>query len=198
MNKVWKNPPWYTSYEENNYGEIFYSLVRVYRPRKIVELGTKAGFSAYHMARGLKANGKGKLFCYDLWGNYEFNSVPQSVARENLKEFGDIISLKSRNVVGVDKTYKTVDILHIDLGNEGGILEKIVPLWIDKTRQLIVIEGGSSERDRVDWMIKLKKMPIRGWLEDFSRRRGDIEYFTIEPFPSVTIIRKKSNHLIHN
>lgn len=190
MNRNWNEPPWYSSYQENNYGDLFYSLMRVYQPEKVVELGTKAGFSAYHMARGLKANGKGKLFCYDLWENYKFSSVPQSVARENLKEFETIIRLKTRDVIGVDKIYKTVDILHIDLGNEGGILEEIIPRWIDKTRQLIVIEGGSSERDRVGWMVKLKKTSIASWLEDFSRR-GDIEYFTIEPFPSISLIRKK-------
>ena len=189
--KSWENPPWYSSYEENNYGELFYALVRIYKPDKIVELGTKAGYSAYHMARGLKTNGRGRLYCYDLWENYEFNSVSQSVAKENLKEYSNIIRLESRNVIGVHKIYKTLDILHIDLGNEGEILEKIIPHWIDKTNQLIVIEGGGMERDKVDWMIKFQKKPIRNWLKDFSKLRADIEYFTIEPFPSLTIIRKK-------
>lgn len=186
----WKKPPWYTSYEQNNYGDFFYALMRVYQPEKVVELGTKAGFSTCHMARGLMANGKGTIDCYDLWENYEFNSVPKSLAEGNLKGFKKIITFKSANAIGVDKAYQAIDILHIDLGNEGGILEKIVPLWIDKVRQVIVIEGGSVERDRVEWMIKFKKIPIRKWLEDFATSIGDIEYFTIEPFPSVTIIRK--------
>jgi len=190
MNINLENPPWYSSYEKNNYGDFFYSLIRAYQPEKVVELGTKAGFSAYHIARGLKTNGKGSLDCFDLWEKYKFNSVPKSVAEENLKEFRDIINLKSDDVIDVDKTYKMIDILHIDVSNEGGILEKIIPHWIDRTRQLVVIEGGSSERDKVEWMIKHKKKPIKKWLEDFSRYRGDIEYFTIEPFPSVTIIRK--------
>lgn len=160
--------------------------MRVYQPEKVVELGTKGGFSAYHMARGLKANGKGQLFCYDLWENRGFLKV----AQKNLKEFESIIHIEMRNALGVDRLHETIDILHIDLGNEGGILEKILPNWIDKAR-LIVIEGGSAERDKRDWMIKNEAMPIRSWLEDFSRRRTDIEYFTIEPFPSLTIIRKK-------
>jgi hypothetical protein len=185
-----ENPPWYSSYEKNNYGDFFYSLIRIYQPEKVVELGTKAGYSAYHMARGLKANGRGSLDCYDLWEKYQFKSVPKSVAEENLKKFKDIISFKLVDAVGVDKAYKTVDILHVDVSNEGGILEKIIPHWIDKTRQLIIIEGGSSERDKVEWMIKFKKIPIKKWLEEFSRHRGNIEYLTIEPFTSVTIIRK--------
>lgn len=184
------NSKWFSSYEKNIYGEMFYALIRVYQPEKVVELGTKAGYSAYHMARGLKASGKGSLDCYDLWENYQFGSVPKSVAEENLKEFKDIVRLNLRNAVGVDKLYKMVDILHVDLDNEGHILEEIVPFWINKIRQFIIIEGGSLERDTVEWMIKYKKMPIGKWLKDFARRRGDIEYLTIEPFPSITIIRK--------
>ena len=96
--------------------------------------------------------------------------------------------MNKSDAIGVDINYKSIDILHVNLGNEGGILEKIIPLWIDKTRQLIIIEGGSSERDQRSWMINLKVKPIRDWLKEFSLRT-DIEYFTIEPFPSLTIIR---------
>ena len=182
---------WLSSYEKNNYGDFFYALIRLYRPEIVVELGTKAGFSAYHIAGGLDANGKGHLYCYDLWENYEFNSVPKAVAQENLKDYRHIIKLTLRNAIGVDKLYKSIDILHIDLGNDGGILENVLPYWIDKVSQFIIIEGGSVERDQMEWMIKYKKVPIAKWLEDFKSRRGDIEYFTILPFPSITIIRKR-------
>lgn len=191
MKKFWVDPPWYSSYEKNNFGELFYSLIRVYQPLKVIELGTKAGYSAYHMARGLKANGKGSLDCYDLWENYQFSSVPKFFAEENLKEFKKIVTLNQEDAIGIEKLYKRIDILHVDLSNDGGVLEKTVPYWIDKVRQLIVIEGGSSKRDRVEWMIKFKKVPIIKWLKDFSSKRGDIEYFTVAPFPSVTIICKK-------
>lgn len=182
---------WYSSYEKNNYGDLFYALMRIYQPEKVVELGTKSGYSAYNIARGLKVNGKGSLDCYDLWEKYQFKSESKSVAGENLRQFSDILQLELRNAIGVDKKYKKIDILHIDLSNEGSILEKIVPHWIDKVNQFIIIEGGSSERDKVEWMIKYKKMPIVKWLKDFKSKRLDIEYLTIEPFPSVTIIRKK-------
>ena len=191
MNGSRKYLLWDSSYEKNHYGDFFYSLVRIYQPEIVVELGTKAGFSAYHIARGLKANKKGRLDCYDLWEKYQFKSVSQSITKKNLKKFKDIIRCNVRDAVGVNKLYKRVDILHVDLNNEGTILEEIVPFWIDKTRQLIIIEGGSMERDLVEWMRKYKKMPISKWLEDFTRLRTDIEYLTIEPFPSLTIIRKK-------
>lgn len=190
-NRSWEKPPWFSSYEKSNYGDLFYGLMRVYQPKKVVELGTKAGYSTYHLARGLRANGKGTLDCYDLWEKYEFHSVLQSVAENNLQEFKNIVSFYQRDAVGVDKKYKEVDILHIDLSNKGEILEEIVPYWVDKIRQIIIIEGGSAEHDRLDWMIKYKKMPVAKWLADFARKRGDIEYFTVEPFLSVTLMRKK-------
>ena len=186
------NPPWYSSYEKNNYGDLFYTLIRIYQPEKVVELGTKAGYSAYHMARGLRANNKGSLDLYDLWEKYEFNPTPESLAQENLKEFKGIIQFNLQNAVGVDKLYKKIDILHVDLHNEGTILEATVPKWIDKVTQLIIIEGGSIERDNVPWMIKYKKMPIAKWLKDFCSKRDDIEYVTLEPFPSITIIKKNN------
>jgi hypothetical protein len=190
MSKNWNKPPWYSSYGPNDYGELFYALVRIYKPDKVVELGTKTGYSAYHMARGLKANERGSLDCYDLWEKYEYNSVPMSVVKTNLKEFQGIVNFTLRDAVGVDRLYREVDILHVDLSNHGDILQKVIPSWIEKVKKLIIIEGGSRERDRVDWMTKFKKMPIRKWLGDFSRLRADIECFTIEPFPSVTIIKK--------
>ena len=189
--KLHTGPLWLSSYEENNYGDFFYALMRVYKPKKVVELGTKAGYSAYHIARGLKANGNGSLDCYDLWEKYQFNSVPQFVAEKNLKEFKDIVNFKMTDVVGVGKKYKTIDILHIDVSNDGGILEKIVPEWIDKVQELIIIEGGSKERDEVGWMVKFHKIPIKKWLVKFTRHRRDIESLTFELFPSLTIMKKK-------
>lgn len=184
-------PPWRSSYEANNYGEFFYSIVRIYKPEKVVELGSLAGYSAYHIARGLRDNGKGQLDCFDLWEKYEGYSVPRAEAEKNLKEFGDIVKLELRTVTGANRLYDAVDILHIDVDNEGQILEKIIPNWIDKIRQIIILEGGSQERDKVEWLNRAKREPITKWLKDFNHRRNDIEYFTIEPFPSVTIIRKK-------
>ncbi len=231
---------WHCSYDKNYYGELFHSLIRIYQPEKVVELGTKDGYSAYHIARGLTANNHGTLDCYDLWEtyieNHRLDYASKSAAEKNLEEFKQIINLELSDAVGIDKKYGMVDILHVDLDNDGEILEKIVPFWIDKVRQLIIIEGGSLERDKAASATDYKKLsvakwlsdlnnkqhkslkeifpeqteqsgqfvivggkkeylekPIAPWLESLSTRRGDIEYFTIEPFPSVTIIRKTYN-----
>src|SRR3989338_5820435 len=90
MDKNPKQIAWYSSYEENNYGELFYSLIRIYQPEKVVELGTLAGYSAYHIARALRANGHGTLDCYDLWGEYIENNgrdyLSIGAAKKNLEQ----------------------------------------------------------------------------------------------------------------
>jgi len=174
---------WKSSYEENNYGHLFYSLVRIHRPEKIVELGTKAGYSAYHMAIGLRDNHFGTLDCYDLWEKYPYHSCPLAEAIDNLEEFKDIVKLSRLDAKFVEKMYDSINLLHIDLSNDGNILEEILIPWINKAK-LIILEGGSKERDNVEWMKKHNKKPIKEWLKE-----QDFDYFTIEPFPSITLIR---------
>lgn len=231
---------WNSSYEDNNYGEFFYSLIRIFQPDKVVELGTKNGYSAYYIAKALTDNGHGTLDCYDLWekyiDSYGIKSVPQNVATENLKEFSPIITLNRRDALGVEKNYETVDILHVDLDNDADILEDVVPAWLDKTRQLIILEGGSFERDKIGknesykkltvdkWLTdlnnnqadvlekiipkktgageqfvivegdsKYNKKPISKWLKQLKIKYPDIDYIVLEPYPSVTVIKKNAN-----
>ncbi len=180
--------PWYSSYEDHNFGELFYALMRIYQPKKVVELGTKAGYSAYHMARGLQSNGVGTLDCYDLWEHYKFTSVRKSIAEKNLKKFKDIVKLTIGDVMSVAKKYKEVDILHIDLGNHAEMMDALIPSWIKKVRQLIIIEGGSLERDKVAWALKYKKKPLAPWLKRLQKKNKNMQYITVNAFPSLTLI----------
>ena len=173
---------WQSSYEKNNYGNLFYSLVRIYKPKKIVELGTKTGYSAYHMAKGLFDNHFGTLDCYDLWENKPPKSCPIETAKKNLGEFVDIVYLHKRDVKGVDENYDSIDLLHIDLDNDGYLLEEVLRHWLPKVK-LIIIEGGSEERDNAPSWMKDKK-PIYQWL-----RENQFDFFTINPYPSITLIR---------
>jgi hypothetical protein len=166
---------WYSSYEANNYDDLFYALICIYQPEKVVELGTRAGFSAYHIARALKSNGHGTLDCYDLWEEYVDNigsNISKKLAQENLKEFQQIITLELKDATDIDKKYKGIDILHVDLDNDGEVLEKIVPAWVDKVRQFIIIEGGSLERDRAAAKTNHKKLPVTKWLNDLNSHQA--------------------------
>jgi hypothetical protein len=179
---------WLSTYEINNYGDLLYEIIKLFKPEKIVELGVKAGYSTYFMAKAVKENGFGEIDSYDLWEKYPFSSCPKAQAEENLKEVLDVVNLFQEDAIGVDKKYESADVLHIDLINCGELLEQTIIPWLDKAA-LIIIEGGSEERDHVDWIKKYNKMPIRKWL---TAHEKELDCFTFNPFPSLTIIKKKS------
>lgn len=80
----------------------------------MVELGTRAGYSAYYIARALKENIHGTLDCYDLWENNIENmgsKISKKLAEGNLREFKKIITLNLKDATGLEKEYETVDIL---------------------------------------------------------------------------------------
>ena len=194
MDKNWEKSPWQSSYEGPNYGGLFCAIVKVQRPKLIVELGTKAGFSAFHMAQGLRDNTNkgfpGRIEGYDLWEDYPYTHVPKSLAERNLTGVADVIKLIQADARDV-QPYET-DMLHVDLSNDGKLLEEIVEPWLPKVNMLTLIEGGSLERDDpkvVDWMGKYGKTPVRGWL---NKIRDQYDNFTFEPFPSLTLIRRKN------
>lgn len=182
---------WKSSYEQNNYDLLFYSLVRILNPKTIVELGTKNGFSAFHMSRALKDNNSdGKIHCYDLWEKYPYHSCTMAEATENLKEFVDagIAKLELKDAIEVAKDYDFVDILHVDLSNKGEILEEVIPHWLLKVKSLIILEGGSIERDNVDWIKKYNKEPIREWLR---KNKDKFNFIVLESFPGLTLLQPK-------
>ncbi|MEK6760752.1 MAG: class I SAM-dependent methyltransferase [Nanoarchaeota archaeon] len=183
---------WKSSYEENNYDSVFYALIRSIRPKIVVELGTKNGFSAFHMAKALKENGFGEIHCYDLWEEYEFHSCTMAEAEANLKEFVDsgTAKLKLMDAAEVGKNYHdSIDVLHVDLSNKGEILEQIIPQWLPKVKSLIILEGGSEDRDKVDWMVKFDKQPIRDWLKKNSDK---FNYIILKNFPGLTLLQPKN------
>jgi len=181
---------WKSSYEQNDYGSVFYGLIRALKPKTIVELGTKNGFSAYHMSKALKDNGSGEIHCYDLWEKYPYNSCTLAEAKENLKEFVDkgIAKLELKDAIEVAKDYDFIDVLHVDLSNKGEILEEVIPQWLLKTKSLIIIEGGSIERDKVDWIKKYNKQPIREWLRKNSDK---FQFIVLESFPGLILLQPK-------
>ena len=62
--------------------------------------------------------------------------------------------------------------------------------YIDKLKDdgIILMEGGSEERDNIEWMIKYNKPKIKPVLDKYSLKY-DIK--TIGKIPSITIIKKK-------
>jgi predicted O-methyltransferase YrrM len=170
----------------------FYGLVRGLKPKVCVELGTYAGFSAYWMALALKDNGFGYIDCYDMWDKYEFNHVSKKEADKNLK--GLPVNLFQIDAKDAPVFYKKgmVDLLYVDISNSGEIYRDILTRWyhLISKNGLIVMEGGTKERDNVDWMKKYKKEKIQKVLGD-KNINSLYRFNIISFFPGLTILEKK-------
>jgi hypothetical protein len=184
-----------SSYKENNYGRIFKELVLIHKPELMVELGVLDGYSAVHFAKGLKENKKGHLYCYDLWDDYDykhgdFDSVYNTLKAESVDKY---VSLYKGNAFEVYEAYEdnSIDILHVDISNDGEVLRKTMSLWSNKVKGIIAFEGGSKERDEIEWMVKFNKIPIIPELlsNEIIKRQFDMVNFL--SFPSLVLFFKK-------
>jgi hypothetical protein len=56
---------------------------------------------------------------------------------------------------------------------------------------IIAFEGGSGERDNVDWMLKYNRPSIRKEIENNKIINDQFKYYTFQEFPSMTLFFKK-------
>lgn len=171
-----------SSYKLNNFEEEFIKLCKKYNPKSILEIGILDGYS---LSSFIKFNPKDvEITAIDLFEDYEFNSNKEIFIKNNFKKYKNVKILK-RNYYSFYKEMKNYDLIHIDISNDGDILEFAINNYLDKTNKVMLVEGGSIERDNVEWMIKYKKNPINPIIVKYSK---ELNIKTINKFPSLTII----------
>lgn len=186
-----------SSYLQNNYGDVFYSVVTTYPPVIAVELGVLHGYSTIHIAKAIQHNKYGHLNSYDLFEDYQYNhgrleEVQKELTDQGLQEF---VTLNKGDAFKAYENYQdnTVHFLHVDLSNTGEILKKIFEQWDSKMVQggIVLFEGGSEDRDKIEWMIKYNKPPIKPELENNKIINERYVYGTYLKYPSLTMFLKK-------
>lgn len=177
-----------SSYRLNNLGESLYRAVLEYNPARVIEFGALYGYSTVHIAKALKQIGCGRIMVYDLWEKYSYKHTSIDITRRNLARFGvsDIVTLEQKNFFEWLEEPEDFDLLHLDISNDGEIIE----LAYDKLKRfidrgaVIIFEGGTQERDSVEWMIKFNKRPI-------CPLRDRINYTIIDRrWPGMSMIKK--------
>ena len=83
-----------------------------------------------------------------------------------------------------------IDIIHIDIANNGDVFEYAIKNYLPKLCEngILLLEGGSIERDKVEWMSKYNKPLIEPVIKKHIKNNLNIQ--VIGSFPSITIIRK--------
>ncbi|MFQ5708111.1 MAG: O-methyltransferase [bacterium] len=192
----------HSSYAENDYGQLFYALARILKPSLVVELGTYMGYSALHFAAAMRDNTSvnSELHMIDLWEAYSYRRCTKNVTMEHFRhsELLGVNNLKLEFInADAEQSWTnyeddSIDILHVDLSNDGRSLNRCLQAWSPKLNRdgLLLFEGGSQERDRIDRMVKYQKSPIRDFI-DSHWFTDHFEAVTLAPFPSLTISRLK-------
>lgn len=192
----------HSSYSVNNFEAVFKAVVSAAQPTACVELGVLEGYSAISIAKGLKDNYDkhgtlGHLDAYDLFEDYPYRHSSKEQTEKNIKDsgLGDWVSLYKEDAFKVDQLYSpnSVHLLHVDLSNTGETLKKIMWLWDSKLVYggIILFEGGSEERDNIDWMKKYGTPAIKHELENNETIKEKYVFGTYFRFPSMTYLLKK-------
>ena len=183
------NPDVESSYRDNNLGLTLYNLILDLKPKKIIEFGTLNGYSAISMAMALdELNNGGTIICYDLWDSYPYKHSTMEKTLNNINKYSlaNFIELKYLNFN--DWVCEDFDLLHLDISNDGDTIKNLHKKVNNnlKNGSNLIFEGGSVERDNVEWMIKYNKVPI-------NSIQNILKYKVLNPmFPSISIIDKFS------
>ena len=191
-----------SSYAKNNFGVVFKTLVMQKMPITCVELGVLYGYSSLHIGLALKYNYKehavkGHLYSYDLWEDYSYNHGNKDDVQDLFKRKGidDYVSLYHVDAMKVHELYeeKQVDLLHVDISNTGDTFNFIMKHWhsLMSMGGIILFEGGSKERDYIEWMINYKFPSIKKAIESNKIVKSFYQYETYTKFPSLTVFTKK-------
>jgi predicted O-methyltransferase YrrM len=190
-----------SSYETNNYGAVFRSLILAKEPLMVVECGVLDGYSTSNIAHALRFNRTNKgivsaFYAYDLFDEYEYNhgdyeDVLEKLQNLDLSSDCTLVKAEAFNVHDFHDD-KSIDFLHFDISNDGDVLLRMLDTWGKKMHRdgIIAFEGGSKERDE-GWIKKYQKRPIRPELihNPTVYKNWHIQIFNA--FPSLTLMWRK-------
>lgn len=177
-----------SSYQENNYKNVFKTLTFIINPKKIVEIGILDGYSlqSFLDSRQESCN----VEAYDLFEDFPFNSAKYKEVIKKFKKYSNL-KIEKSDFYEIYKRFKnnSIDILHVDIANNGDVIDFIIENYLPKIRKggIIIVEGGSKERDSIEWMKKYKKKKIQPVLKE---RISPDKLMILEDFPSISIIKK--------
>jgi Methyltransferase domain len=182
-----------SSYAEHCYDELFYALMRAWHPTLYVEFGVLSGYSLLSASLALQKNGNGQAVGVDLFEQYGFNkddfsAVQARIANLGLEKYCRIIQC---SIDDISPSTMKPDVLHVDISNNGNVVEHCFGKWEKAVRHAIVFEGGSRERDGVEWMIKYAKPAMHPVFEKLSKS-SEWSVFQVVAFPSLTVLVRKN------
>ena len=173
-----------SSYKNNlNYGDLLETITFIQKPKSILEIGILDGFSLKCFADN---SHNAKIDAYDIFDEFNGNHANKEQLIEKFKEFNNV-TVEYGNFYELYKSEDKYDIIHIDIANNGDVYEFSINNYLPKlnTNGLLILEGGSKQRDNIEWMIKYNKPKIQPVLKKYNDK---INIKTIGEIPSITLI----------
>lgn len=150
----------YNNKEIVTYKDIFELIFKFYDNKmqfNIVEFGILNGFSLKIIADYFSFS---NIQAFDIFDKFDGNHACKDHLIKLFNDYGNVSIhfgdfYQQHNVINDN----SIDILHIDIANNGDIYEFTEQMYFRKMRSggIILLEGGSLERDNVEWMIKYNK-----------------------------------------
>jgi hypothetical protein len=171
-----------------DYSDILKSIVFMQKPDKIIEFGILDGLSLKTFADN--SSKKCIIKAFDIFDEFNGNSANKDELNKCFLDYKNV----SINYGDYYKEYKniednSIDIIHIDIANNGDVIEFAFENYINKLtiNGIFIFEGGSKERDEIDWMNKYNKKKINPIFEKYKK---EFLITTIGNIPSLTIVKK--------
>ncbi len=177
-----------SSYAENNFDLVFKSLSFSLNPKKVIEVGVLEGFSLRCILENVSE--KCDVYAYDLFEDFPYNAAVKEEVQERFKEYNNLQLVKKDYKLIPDlHDDETIDIIHVDIANTEETFKYCVENYLRKLKKdrIMILEGGSKDRDEVYWMKDFNKPKINPYLKSIE---NDYNFVILEKYPSITIFRK--------
>lgn len=178
-----------SSYQNNdlNYIDIITIITKFILPKKIVEIGILDGYSLNEFIEN--SNNETIIEAYDLFEEFNGNHANKEYIIEKYSKYNNL-KIKYGDFYNLHETIgDNIDILHIDIANNGDVLDFVIKKYFNLMSKngVIIFEGGSIERDNIEWMNKYNKPKIVPIIETLKKKGYNIS--VVGKIPSITIIK---------
>lgn len=179
-----------SSYLNNlDYSDLIKSTLYFTKPKNIIEYGILDGYSL-KVFSDYSVNNNCVVKAYDIFEEFNGNHANQKEMEQKFCGYQNVKVDYGNFFTGhINLKDNSIDLIHVDIANDGKILQFTLDYYMPKiTRNgVILFEGGSIERDEVEWMDKYSKDKIDPVIQS-NKQKFVIE--TFGKFPSLTIIKK--------
>lgn len=168
------------------YGELLESITKTLCPNKIVEIGILDGYSLESFVKS--SSNDTQIFAYDLFDDFNGNHSNKDEMINKFKNANNV-TIEYGDFYKLHDLIDNVDILHVDIANNGDVFQYVIDYYLPKMSKngIVIFEGGSIDRDNVEWMNKYKKPKINDVIQKYIENGYNISIYG--NFPSLTVIK---------